>query len=76
MPNFFFCASIAASIHFLRPLSAQFSRAFSNLSISAPIVAISAGESMAKHLFALFIRPKLASISQKLPSQREGNYYT
>jgi hypothetical protein len=39
--NFCFCISIAPSIHFLKPPSAQSLRAFSNLSISARIVAIS-----------------------------------
>ena len=43
--NFCFCFSIAPSIHFLRPLSAQFLRAFSNLSSSARIIAISASTS-------------------------------
>jgi hypothetical protein len=38
---FCFCFSIAPSIHFLRPLSAQFLRAFCNLSSSARIIAIS-----------------------------------
>ena len=45
--NFHFWFSIAASIHFLRPLSVQTLRAFSNLSISSRIVAISSHESMA-----------------------------
>jgi len=39
--NFCFCFSIVPSIHLLRPPSAQSLRAFSNLSISARIVAIS-----------------------------------
>src|SRR6266403_2044295 len=42
--NFHFWFSIAASIHFLRPLSVQTLRAFSNLSISSRIVAMSSAE--------------------------------
>jgi len=48
--NFCFCFSIAPSIHFLRPLSAQFLRAFSNLSSSARIIAISESSTSQKLL--------------------------
>ena len=46
--NFCFCFSIVPSIHFLRPPSAQSLRAFSNLSISARIVAISVASTSQK----------------------------
>ena len=45
--NCCFCFSITDSIHFRRMLSVQSPRAFSNLSSSVRIVAISVGESMA-----------------------------
>ena len=46
--NFCRCASIQASINLRMPVSAHSSPAFSSLSISALILAISAGESMAR----------------------------
>ena len=46
--NFLFCSSIAASIHFVRPLSLQSLRALSSLSISALIIATSFGVSITR----------------------------
>ena len=57
--NFCFCFSIAASIHFLRLLSLQSLRAFSNLSISALITATSSGFSMTRSFTFTTTRSKM-----------------